>query len=363
MAEEQTLSFPGFQHINDCFAGPPSGRAIQSPIPSICATLINLSNNMFVDWTANEKAFGFRIATPIPAFPLSNQTRTNYAPIGPAAAQVRPVVYPNGYFNRPFLPTNPWPGDVKADSDGIVIRGAGAIPKAQAVPPEMDPEARPVDSYPSHPLTLPTQLLWARRAYDASQPAGQRSESGPPPASRAKDFDWSKTPAWEGYAPSVPVPERAVEIGDDGKAIEIPHVRPLLRAGAGTHERKVKAPMAGGWKGGAVSILKKGFGEFTEASDMIDAVYWALPEELRKKLWLENGRHELGTKKQMEALYKHYREIDPVQAAYNLAFQQMQDDVIGMASGGIVEATNGSPLAMTISRYTKALKASESGYQ
>jgi len=353
----------GFTYLNSCSAAPPAGRDNQDPTtPTICASLLTLLHGLYDDYTILEKLYGFREITPMTNFP-SWTTRNNYD--SNSSVGVRPVVYPNGYFQRPFMPMNVFPGDAHVNDDGdIVIRGAaGTIPAQEAYPPEMAPEARPVAAPPSHPLTLPTRLLWARRAFDANQPAGQRSETGPPPASRAKDFDWTKTPVWEGYAPSVPVPERAVEIRSDGMGIEIPHVRPLLRAGAGTHERKVKTPMMGGWKGGAISILKKGFGEFTEASDMIDAVYWSLPEQLRKELWLKNNKHQLGTKKQLEAIYEHYREIDPVQAAYNLAFQQMQDDVIGMASGGIVEATGGSPLAMTISRYTRAVKASQDGYQ
>jgi len=352
----------GFIFVNTCRPAPPEGRDNQDPgNPSLCAQLLTYLHGLYDDYTILEKLYGFREISRMPTFP-SWETRNNFD--SNSSVGVRPVVYPNGYFNRPLMPMNTFPADVSVNSDGdIVLRGAaGVIPKSEAVPPEMDPEARPVASYPSHPLILPTKLLWARRAFDASQPAGQRSETGPAPGI-PRPWDTVKRPGWEGYAPTVPVPEKAIEIDSTGKATNLPATRALLKAGANTHERKVRTPFQKSTAGHVASILKKGFGQFTEASDMIDAVFWALPEKLRIELWAQNGHHKLGTQKQLEALYDHYREIDPVQAAYNLAFQQMQDDVIGMASSGIVEATGGSPLAMTISRYTKALKASKEGYQ
>jgi len=156
-------------------------------------------------------------------------------------------------------------------------------------------------------------------------------------------------------ATTFPLPVFALEL-INGRWITVDPTRALLRAGANVHERKVKGVAKRGLVSAIASAGKKAFGELTELSELIDSLYNALPADLRADLRRGNGGHELGSQKRLEALFKNYQQIDMVKAASAIAADQMQDTLIGGASGGIVEATGGSPLSMTLSRYAKALQ-------
>lgn len=88
---------------------------------------------------------------------------------------------------------------------------------------------------------------------------------------------------------------------------------------------------------GALSKLINGI---TEAKDLGEAVYDALPEKLRKQLIKENGGRSLTFPKKMAALYKHINEVDVGDALENIAKNQLEDFVFGKAGQGMARAQN-----------------------
>lgn len=86
----------------------------------------------------------------------------------------------------------------------------------------------------------------------------------------------------------------------------------------------------------------------TETVDAIDAVYDALPEGLRKRVWRNNGRHNPGLKKKLKTLYQYYWAVDIKQAVDNIIYNQIEDAVLGRLSGaatkGLAKITNNGNL-------------------
>lgn len=210
--------------------------------------------------------------------------------------------------------------------------------------------ALPLGWMSPRPIILPWRVVAARND------AGQRGRVQPETwfaTYGGKEAEGSKVPA-------VPYPNAVVPgvvVTPEGRTIE--PTRPLVKAGARVHERKVKPSPVTGFSI-FPAVVHKGrivmdevtfmslFGFVTEFGDLIDAMYMALPKDVRKEDWFANGKHRLSRANKLESLYDNYQQIDLSLMARNIVFQQLQDTLIGQASRGITEATGGSPLARTI---------------
>ena len=73
--------------------------------------------------------------------------------------------------------------------------------------------------------------------------------------------------------------------------------------------------------------------QVTEALDALDAMYEALPEELRKRLKKENGGKELTPQQKWRALYQNWQLLNGDIALRNLLKNQIEDALVGLKSG------------------------------
>lgn len=351
-----TMHHPGFTKVNHCSDVQPTARlSLGSPWP--CLTLIATGGfevPLNAPYTVTDKATGFgEIWLSNPFIGRWSHT-TTWAPASNPADNPATITDPDT-TPWPFRPNHwlrvlPFPRAVE------VIRGEGAragVPSA-AYPSPLDPAATKIGGMAPRAWFAPWRLVNEvnkRAALAGVWPETRQTDRNPPlavpgtvgiPGVR----DRSRTE-------SGAVPQRLIVDKATGTSVQA-RSQPVLRAGARTHERKVRVTR-GQTQGFAlyIEMVKRGFGKGTEVSDFIENMYEALPLDLRQQLWRENGRHKLGTAKQMEALYRHYKQIDLNKAAWNVLGDEVQDGLIGMASQGIVEATAGSPLAMTISRFTR----------
>ena len=351
-----TMHHPGFNKVNHCSDVQPQARlSLGSPWP--CLTLIATGGfevPLNAPYTVTDKATGFgEIWLSNPGVGRWSHTST-WSPAGNPADNPATITDPDA-TPWPFRPHH-WLRNLPFPRAVDVIRGEGAaagVPSA-AYPSPLDPAATKIGGMAPRAWFAPWRLVNevnARAAAAGVWPETRQTERNPPIAATGtvgvtgiRERERTESGA---------VPQRLIVDRATGTSVQA-RSQPVLRAGARTHERKARVTR-GQTQGFAlyVAMVKRGFGKATEFSDFVENMYEALPLDLRQQLWRENGRHKLGTAKQMEALYRHYRMIDLNKAAWNVLGDEVQDGLIGMASSGIVEATGGSPLAMTISRFTR----------
>ena len=108
----------------------------------------------------------------------------------------------------------------------------------------------------------------------------------------------------------------------------LPTPEPHLREppGSNTRERKV---VDGGQ---ALRNLRKVFHSMTEACDAIQAVYEALPENVRKAE--KKSKRYSKCSHQANVLYRHWDEVDINQAIENLIKNHIEDKIIGTMNRG-----------------------------
>lgn len=70
------------------------------------------------------------------------------------------------------------------------------------------------------------------------------------------------------------------------------------------------------------------FGKLTETKDFVDALWDALPWEIRRT-WIGRPRRILD---KMQDLYRHWAKVDMQKAIKNLAYNEVMDFVIGRSS-------------------------------
>ena len=374
--------FPGLPFAFQCnrlFDFGPVGR---EPFNNSCVLGAGAPATVGLDdpYTSTEWSYGTKVQHDTGALhPSSVEHYDGIGPFTPRPAGITgPVVYPPGYFEKPVLPVNVMPGDAAGDMPGIV-RGIAAGLGSQAtpldapvaieaggqvtanprfmIPPAIDGWYRPIGVGEGDGFRFPPPVFywWQRYYVPAGEGTVERSERGyvAPPVAVGDLNEPVPETEHRGPAAAGAPPVWAIEVAPGRGIREIEHSRPLLKAGANVHERKIKTPSSPSAGKAAIAVAKKAFGNATEVSDLIEDIYNALPEELRKALWKINGRHDLGTAKQLEAIYKHYDQIDIGKMVNNITFDQLQDALIGKASSDIVQATGGSPLSMTLSRFAK----------
>nr|QXN72839.1 MAG: hypothetical protein [Microvirus sp.] len=109
-------------------------------------------------------------------------------------------------------------------------------------------------------------------------------------------------------------------VGPRGAVAQPGRHRPA-RPGQRVKERKVKVLAVSP----SLPVVRI-FSQVTEAGDLIDAVYEALPEDLRK------GRRRMTRK--LKQIYDHYDKVDIGQAIENIIENQLEDFVIGKVGQG-----------------------------
>lgn len=89
----------------------------------------------------------------------------------------------------------------------------------------------------------------------------------------------------------------------------------------GTKERKLVLAVGG--------KLARIIGEVSEVGDYIESFYNALPQALRTKLWLANGRRKLGAWAQAVAVYENFDQVNDWQLISNLIANEIEDRAYG----------------------------------
>ena len=140
----------------------------------------------------------------------------------------------------------------------------------------------------------------------------------------------------------MPLPHRALphrrvdeesvpgERSERGYTVPAPGVRPRpqlrryhpRKPGRGTKERKLRVQ---GGIGAAIWTLAS---TVTEAGDLIDALYDAIPAQYRR------GSHRT-VQDRAKVVYRHADKIDLEAAGWNILFNEIQDRLIGQANRGI----------------------------
>lgn len=120
--------------------------------------------------------------------------------------------------------------------------------------------------------------------------------------------------------------------GVDGRAVPVAGTHVLEPPGRGKRERKHRVSRK-------VYQAMGVYGEYTEAVDVIDAAWWALPDSVRKRVnrggdtWVrKNGKwiSQASTLQKVEAIYRNYRQLDMPGFVKNLVMNQIIDYVGGL---------------------------------
>lgn len=349
-----TRHHPGFTLVNQCNGQGPEAR-LQEGSPHPCLSLIATGGfevALDAPYSVGERVTGFTEIWLSAPFVGRWSSTSTWAPdaVNPAKAGDQPVVLPE---DDPFSPyrddgrrdfRDPRKRAVARDLVPPLMRPRqharsrfddDDIDQKAVVPPEVDPMGKPIGWFHPRAIILPWRVVAARD--DAGNPRRVHPETS------VAGYDLPRD-----VSPSRPIPVHpnavvpTVVVTPRGTTIE--PARPRIRAGARTHEVKFRVspngPFGEAWK--------KLFGQVTEAGDLIDAMYGALPKSIRLEDWRENGGHKLSRAHKLESLYDNYNHIDLNKMASNIVFQQLQDTLIGKASGDITAMTGGSPIARTL---------------
>lgn len=347
------MHHPGFSLVNTCTTKAPEARLFAgSPWP--CLGLIatgGFHSALNAPYTSNERATGMQeieLCNPFVGRYCSVRT---FRPDGVAAGDAPVTLQDDDPFgphrsraNHPRGPAiprdrfKPWIGNppkqqAKSAMDPDVIDTKGLVP------PEIDPMSKPIGWFMPRAIILPWRLVAARRDERGDRIAPETSTQG---------YSLPRADEPRRVIPTHPNAVVPVVIVKPG-GTTIDKTRPLVRAGARTHERKMKTPM----NSGVGAVWMKIFGQVTEAGDLIDAMYNALPLDVRREDFFANGRHDLSSANKVESLYDNYKRIDLTKMVTNIAFQQVQDELIGRMSGDIAAGSGGSPIGRTLSALGK----------
>jgi hypothetical protein len=234
----------------------------------------------------------------------TNYTKVGGAKKGKGLYCFRYLVNPAGVFPgwRPFVPPRlPLPGVVRTIDPLSVAPGATG-PEPQPLPHWAVPHRR------SNPMRSPVEgSSWG---YDEPEPVGT-----PSPA---------------------PAPEevRAVEVypGDGGHMVPTPPEHRRERPGRDVKEGKTS--IASGALRLVFRVAKRGINAATESGDVVDAIYEAIPFEVRKH-WRKKGAdgkyHDPRLLKKVELLYENWSKVDTSVALKNIALNELEDAVIGIS--------------------------------
>lgn len=270
---------------------------------------------------------------PLPRFPL---------PVFPQPVPIAP--------GAP-LPHLPSPTEIP----GMPVPGAPPVPM---VPPSIDPFTPPLMPQPE-PAPVPYRLIprrinnpWRSPSEqpqrgpirmpspspapvppNPGQPPRDKPEKEKPPKKppREKPRDRPRVPPWRDPEdnPFIPriwrdfpyrqqAPRREFQVGRRVRPWQSRNPADRRPPPKGTKERKLKSPV---YYRAIMSI----FDLVTETMDVVNALYWAIPPNLRKKGYtspVDKAR----------AVYRHFGEIDLDTAIKNLMRNQLEDMLIGMQS-------------------------------
>jgi len=153
---------------------------------------------------------------------------------------------------------------------------------------------------------------WYNPAGEDEEPGPSRVPVGPLPEAPPPLVERDRNPK------TLPFPRPPLPPDNRGKDLEEGKPKP---PGRKTKEKKTK--LSRRWR---LIVMSLNF--FTEVTDTIDAIYYALPKDLRKKLFRENGGF-LNFAQKGEAVYRNWSKLDPVKAIENIVTQQIGDFIAG----------------------------------
>lgn len=168
---------------------------------------------------------------------------------------------------------------------------------------------QPVDWFAPQPRAIPYHLI-PRRQNNPDRAPSERTEVGPDPLPKREPEVHRTRNTFMAFTPVVGGPP--VITRDD----ENPKRR--------KREKERKAKMSKG-----LAMMMAAANAATEAADAVEAIYKALPADITKRAWIDNGGNELTPQQQAALVYKHYDQVDLSQAAANLIVNQWEDMLIG----------------------------------
>lgn len=84
--------------------------------------------------------------------------------------------------------------------------------------------------------------------------------------------------------------------------------------------------------GGAIGKGLAVFGQATEVSDAVDAIYKALPKKVRGREWYKSRKQDPSMLNKIKAIFSNYDQVDIQKALEEIGKDQLQDALIGKAS-------------------------------
>lgn len=241
-----------------------------------------------------------------PLFPTIKQFRTVLVyrhNVNPGPATAPDYTYIEPYTAPPRVLPNP---AVRTPSpSGTPVVTPIGVPDLPVVPPQLDPFALPVIA-PLQPYrAVPYRLLPHRQPNPWRSPVEQPTWGPLPMPAPVVLEQAGPTLVFQGGGVKVGAPP---SLGRHGK-------------GRGVKEAKVKLTRAM-----AISIHVGG--KLTEGVDAVDALYDALPDEVKPHI----GRHVKKTVQphiKAKLVYRHFDKIDVQEAIINLIENEIEDRVIG----------------------------------
>jgi hypothetical protein len=132
--------------------------------------------------------------------------------------------------------------------------------------------------------------------------------------------------------------DRSIIVPPNGPVTHMPLPHKRQPPDPGVKEKKIRA------YGAVASGLSKAFHGLTEAADLIDAIYEALPSQYRIKY--RPGR-PIRYDEKLKAIWDNLDKVDPLEAASNIAKNGIEDGAIGRLNAGagkLPRITGGLPV-------------------
>lgn len=219
-------------------------------------------------------------------------------------------------------------------------RGAtvGTVQRVGAAVPDQAPAYWPVIGFGSSPNPNSDRFAPPRLGPEFKVGVGTPIVPGPVPFANPEmayspDFAWQFDTALDFQTPPITSPSLITPPKLDPPAPAPPRVPPVQREPPqkGEKQRKVIT------KTKAIGIaLYKALDAASESAEVVDAVYDALPDDVKKRWKREDrpgdnfGQYGLGGADwKLQALYYNWHRVDVVQAIKNIIKNELQDRVIG----------------------------------
>jgi len=276
--------------------------------------------------------------------PYSIGLGRGYNPIG--GQNTRLIIDTWTYFDWRFFPTGT---PVVTPVIRPIYSSVGAHPVDRPIMRQIDAMQTPIMQPVSQPVSVPYWLI------PILANSGKPMDRDPLESSLVEYPQSAPGPA--AWVPPYVVP--SIDISTGSTELQKP---PVLNTSSGSHsktppppgerERKLRAQPV------IVRSIIKGLGHMTEAGDLIDSFYKAIPAKGTNRRWKgRDGKWReaaISPQDKLAFVYKHWSKVDLSEAFKNVVENEIEDRVIGGASNALKSTYKNNP-------YMQKLRGFQSG--